>query len=849
MKQLRFYLLIKIGPDWISKVFKDLEELLLVWKQYSGRSDIYAVVHVGINRDSVEEYESIASNFIGNVLFTAGARWILNSYGDYAPMHAGVVNGVPIYVAIDGWGYSISAASLGLDDDILNSTKDSFVDDFISSSEWLELLSLENKPLSNKLKAFGINCDKEYLLLEHSLMEDTRLVVGKFRFNVLTKGRDFIFNPIEILDYYPPSLLSLNIQNIGLSVRAFNCLNSVDIKKIEDLKNFNAAKLMNIPNFGKTTLADLRKCLYETINKIDILVAPKNISNKTAVEEYDNSYLKSFQMTLEFILSKLNEKSEAILKLRMGLNCDSMTLQEVGEQFGFSRERARQIESKAIAKIKLHSFWEGTLERKINELINSREDALNIMSLEILDEWFEGATSLESPMRFIFKHFLNDRLNIIKANGQIIISRVNQDEWDLLAKNAIIFLENGINKWTIEEAKNQIFTLLPVNGDELKYELWNMLNKIAYFSEGDEDERILIGVGQSTSVLVETVLNESKYPLHFMDITRKLSEKFHINKDHKTIHNILQDSAYRFGPGTYGFLKHSPISLKELDVIRDKCENIIQRSDPSRQWSCAELLSILQEEDIDFEEKVNIYIVNMALIRSSELSNLRRMVWTASSNQNLNANHRIDLAQAVETFLKDSGKPMSTSEIKHFIKRERGLGDTFQIHQTQSIIRLGEGIWGLIDRDLPITVSEQATLVKDIEDYLRNSERGIHITEISEILSEINNSSKTIKDPTIFFALAQRSGQMRISTGKYLFLTEWGDARRLTTSEAIRRAVLKLHPNGMKVGEIAQEATKLLGREVKTDHIYPKLSELGVNFNEQAAMWYLIENSDEIYED
>ena len=46
---------------------------------------------------------------------------------------------------------------------------------------------------------------------------------------------------------------------------------------------------------------------------------------------------------------KLTEMEQKILKMRY---CDGMTLVEIGQHFGVARERIRQIEAKAMRKMK-----------------------------------------------------------------------------------------------------------------------------------------------------------------------------------------------------------------------------------------------------------------------------------------------------------------------------------------------------------------------------------------------------------------------------------------------------------------------------------------------------------------
>ena len=54
----------------------------------------------------------------------------------------------------------------------------------------------------------------------------------------------------------------------------------------------------------------------------------------------------------EFVQT-LNEKERLVFQERL-MNEDPKTLQEVADQFGITRERARQIEAKVIEKLRKH---------------------------------------------------------------------------------------------------------------------------------------------------------------------------------------------------------------------------------------------------------------------------------------------------------------------------------------------------------------------------------------------------------------------------------------------------------------------------------------------------------------
>ena len=53
------------------------------------------------------------------------------------------------------------------------------------------------------------------------------------------------------------------------------------------------------------------------------------------------------------VLSSLTPREARIIRLRFGLDCDRpYTLEEVGQKFGLTRERIRQIEGKALRRLR-----------------------------------------------------------------------------------------------------------------------------------------------------------------------------------------------------------------------------------------------------------------------------------------------------------------------------------------------------------------------------------------------------------------------------------------------------------------------------------------------------------------
>ncbi|MFC1710998.1 RNA polymerase sigma factor RpoD [Patescibacteria group bacterium] len=77
------------------------------------------------------------------------------------------------------------------------------------------------------------------------------------------------------------------------------------------------------------------------------------IPDDTSASPYDLTSKKLLQENLEEVLAALSEREARVLKMRFGLGGKRpMTLEEVGKEFGVTRERIRQIEAKALRKLK-----------------------------------------------------------------------------------------------------------------------------------------------------------------------------------------------------------------------------------------------------------------------------------------------------------------------------------------------------------------------------------------------------------------------------------------------------------------------------------------------------------------
>jgi len=62
--------------------------------------------------------------------------------------------------------------------------------------------------------------------------------------------------------------------------------------------------------------------------------------------------MESLTREIHRALATLTERESDIVRLFFGIGCQEMTLEEIGERFGLTRERVRQIKEKAIRRLR-----------------------------------------------------------------------------------------------------------------------------------------------------------------------------------------------------------------------------------------------------------------------------------------------------------------------------------------------------------------------------------------------------------------------------------------------------------------------------------------------------------------
>lgn len=126
-----------------------------------------------------------------------------------------------------------------------------------------------------------------------------------------------------------------------------------------DPSNSELSEYMNISREKVSAIMQLTQetaSLDTTVDDDNLTRLSDLIRDEGNAEPFESAFHLTIQDTLTEVLKQLSEREMRIIQLRFGLDGEGpLTLEETGKLLGITRERVRQIQEKAIAKLRLIS--------------------------------------------------------------------------------------------------------------------------------------------------------------------------------------------------------------------------------------------------------------------------------------------------------------------------------------------------------------------------------------------------------------------------------------------------------------------------------------------------------------
>jgi hypothetical protein len=542
---------------------------------------------------------------------------------------------------------------------------------------------------------------------------------------------------------------------------------------------------------------------------------------------------------MERTISAWDGRASDILTRRMGLGRRSETLQEIADTYGVTRERIRQIEANTVRRIIRIERWDDLLTSKIRSLLTDREYPLPVLGLEAVDEWFAGVANEVEALRYALANFCEGRVATVQIGAVEYIGFVTQGEWQSALAEAQRTLSYASDLGVGEtELRRMLAPIISDQAREFRALLWEEATRHCHFSTDERGERILVAHGRGVDHVVQAILHDAEAPLHYTKVAERVSERLKKPVDVRRAHNAAATVGILLGRGVFGAEKHLGLTPDQIANIAEEASAIILNGPEGKQWHAAEVLSVLTERGLT-SDNLDKYAVDYCLRSANGLLGLGRMAWRAAAEA-ASSSHRLEMRQAIEAVLVEAERPLSTAELRQRLVALRGVNDIFQFSTTDPIIRVGPGLWGLNDRDVPITRPEQCDLFNDVVGLLQERQLGLHMSEITEAIGDRWSHVPA----QIVTSLCNFDLRLKVSLGQFVYLSEWEGPRRETVLQTVQALVSKMPIpfTNEDVSRLVRERTKL---PFETSQISACLRSAGAIYDNVNRVWSLPPASDE----
>lgn len=329
------------------------------------------------------------------------------------------------------------------------------------------------------------------------------------------------------------------------------------------------------------------------------------------------------------LLTGLSEKEADVLRRRFGLETGKKeTLETIGNAYGVTRERIRQIENQSIQKLKKSSVF-GEIVKPIEHLVISiLEDHGGIVMKEMMYEHLlgvdKGNKKHQQSINFIIHKLMSDTVESVSKSAKYRASWKMRIAALEAIDQVIDVLASIINKagrpQSFEEifeqfAETDLYGANPAHFPEGV--IFSCLHVSAEFGKNPFDEYGLSSWGlispKRMHDRVYLVLQKKGEPMHFEDIAGEIATIFAKKAYPPTVHNelILNDDYVLVGRGIYALknwgYKEGVVSEVIMEVLKDSDEPLTR----------AEIVDKVLEQRIVKKNTVHLALTDKSIFKKT----------------------------------------------------------------------------------------------------------------------------------------------------------------------------------------------------------------------------------------
>lgn len=454
------------------------------------------------------------------------------------------------------------------------------------------------------------------------------------------------------------------------SVRTSNVFVAHKIKHLSELINYSAEELLSLRNFGRKSLAEITKFLNER------QLSLRSPDKREAIRFEHSSVADQVQVELnnfwddlvdEFSQRQSERISEILLK-RSGIN-GNKTLEELGKEYGITRERIRQLESKGIGQVlvnrnnKLEAWYQ-----RVKVIVEEAPFPISCENLKDLEPNFQAERPITNLVKFVIstvnKHRagqISEPMNLIFHQGEFFPMMISDEDLADLRNSLIKTLSVSTNG-LLQDVKHSFERDLPKRFAHGMSLVWQEQMQNCLIKTNERGEKLFLKYVRSSKIergaqfLIDKIKSSAEpQTTTALRVAIKTSK---IGVSPNSVFNKLSDypDVFPAGHGLWGCIDHISLSDHDCNLIVKTATDMVEQQ-PEVQVHARE---VLKKTSAGLENNLNYFEVAGVLHNYSELVYLGRSVFASKYS---GIAKRVHIHDVMVKVLKEAGEPLHHSEL------------------------------------------------------------------------------------------------------------------------------------------------------------------------------------------
>jgi len=551
-----------------------------------------------------------------------------------------------------------------------------------------------------------------------------------------------------------PSLLDRPLDSLDLPTRMQNFADREGLRRVRDLVAIDHTRLLTTKNLG-------RRSITQTLQLLLRLQARES-EGPVSLPSLDR--FGTFFDVWRHHQAMLASFDRLVLGHRAGFFGPAPTLRELGETFHLTRERIRQIEARAIAKLKRRGWWIEACEARLEQVLAGA--VLSLDEIEAADPFFEGLEERIESFRFFLKELSSRRLFVVDWDSRSLLGTAPPRAWNA----AFQALSNGLASRTYPMEQAELDGCFEEAATDLPRGARRYLEeRIRPLLFVDEAQGVVTGFGRSRIAEVTAFLRASPTPVRVGEIVERFGR------------GALPDDVVFVDRGLVGLPHHLPDYERWSERLPPVCASSMRSIAPERQFTTSELVENLKEE-AHLPPWLNAWTLGSILRNAKEVRYLGRNVVTLPEVEG----DRVHVRELFVSILDEAGHPLGLDELRRLAAERRGIAGAgnLQLLTRPPFVEVEEGYIGLVERDIPGGRSALQQAADALYATLEDRQKGMLAIEATRFVQTLSPTHARFK-PFMVRSLARLDGRFRLVSNGSIGLAEWGEVRAPNRSEVL----------------------------------------------------------------